>query len=374
MSKTFLKIISVLSLLLPAAASADVNGRRHCSESRENIKVSGDEIISGVRIAVEDINARGGLNGEKINLITRSMTNGDDGLAVSTAQMMAVNTSPKDKMSLVIGPYCDNAFDEVAAIYAKANIFQIIPTTISAREATKNHKGLVKMVGYKDRQGKDFYNYYKNNFADKRVALVYDSNNREIVEIAAAIQGEFRKEGDADKLRAFSFETYNQNYGRLADAIFKNNIDLAYILGKSRSIAKLSKELKSEKKDFVIFTNKYQAQDDFNRIMGDLAEGSYFIALPSLKDNPNFAETLVKLRLLGVEPEGLSVYGYSAVKLWEELVEKADSFSYNKLASVLNSQSVDTGWGETMFNNGNPQNSINYGIYQLQSGEYTQVY
>ena len=354
MSKTFLKIISVLSLLLPAAASADVNVAVIAPKAGE-YKSFGDEIISGVRIAVEDINARGGLNGEKINLITVD-DQCDDRLAVSTAQMMAVNTSPKDKMSLVIGPYCDNAFDEVAAIYAKANIFQIIPTTISAREATKNHKGLVKMVGYKDRQGKDFYNYYKNNFADKRVALVYDSNNREIVEIAAAIQGEFRKEGDADKLRAFSFETYNQNYGRLADAIFKNNIDLAYILGKSRSIAKLSKELKSEKKDFVIFTNKYQAQDDFNRIMGDLAE------------------TLVKLRLLGVEPEGLSVYGYSAVKLWEELVEKADSFSYNKLASVLNSQSVDTGWGETMFNNGNPQNSINYGIYQLQSGEYTQVY
>ena len=372
MSKTFLKIISVLSLLLPAAASADVNVAVIAPKAGE-YKSFGDEIISGVRIAVEDINARGGLNGEKINLITVD-DQCDDRLAVSTAQMMAVNTSPKDKMSLVIGPYCDNAFDEVAAIYAKANIFQIIPTTISAREATKNHKGLVKMVGYKERQGKDFYNYYKNNFADKRVALVYDSNNREIVEIAAAIQGEFRKEGDADKLRAFSFETYNQNYGRLAGAIFKNNIDLAYILGKSRSIAKLSKELKSEKKDFVIFTNKYQAQDDFNRIMGDLAEGSYFIALPSLKDNPNFAETLVKLRLLGVEPEGLSVYGYSAVKLWEELVEKADSFSYNKLASVLNSQSVDTGWGETMFNNGNPQNSINYGIYQLQSGEYTQVY
>ena len=168
MSKTFLKIISVLSLLLPAAASADVNVAVIAPKAGE-YKSFGDEIISGVRIAVEDINARGGLNGEKINLITVD-DQCDDRLAVSTAQMMAVNTSPKDKMSLVIGPYCDNAFDEVAAIYAKANIFQIIPTTISAREATKNHKGLVKMVGYKDRQGKDFYNYYKNNFADKRVA------------------------------------------------------------------------------------------------------------------------------------------------------------------------------------------------------------
>ncbi len=372
MKKTFGKIISVLSLFLSGAASADVNIAVIAPKAGEYESL-GSEIISGVRIAVEDINARGGLRGEKINLITVD-DQCDDRLAVSTAQMIAVNTSPKDKMSLVIGPYCDNAFDEVSAIYAKAGIFQIIPTTVSASEGARNHKGLVKMVGYKDRQGKDFYNYYKKHFADKRVALVYDSDNREIVEIAAAIQSEFRKEGDADKLRAFSFETYNHDYSRLAGAIFKNSIDLAYILGQSRSIAKLSKELKSEKKDFVIFTNKYQAQEEFNKIMGDLAEGSYFIALPSLKDNPNFAETLVKLRLLGVEPEGLSVYGYSAVKLWEELVGKADSFAYDKLASVLNSQSVDAGWGETMFNNGNPQNSINYGIYRLQSGEYTQVY
>ncbi len=372
MLRTFTQIISALSLLLPSVALADVNVAVIAPKAGE-YKTLGDEIISGVRIAVDDINAQGGLKGEKINLITVD-DQCDDRLAVSTAQMMAVNTSPKDKMSLVIGPYCNNAFDEISDIYAKAKIFQIIPTTLSAKEATKNQKGLVKMVGYKDRQGKDFYNYYKQNFANKRVALVYDSNNREVVEIAAAIQGEFRKSGDADKLRAFSFETYNNNYGKLAKAIFKNNIDLAYILGRSENIAKLSKELKSEDKDFVIFTNRYQAQEDFNRIMGDLAEGSYFIGLPSLKDNPNFAETLVKLRLLGVEPKGLAVYGYSAVKLWEELVEKADSFAYDKLASVLSTQKLDTSWGETMFNNGNPENSVNYGIYQLQSGEYTQVY
>lgn len=372
MTKTILKIISILCLFMSGAAYADINVAVIAPKAG-NYKNFGDEIISGVRIAVEDINSKGGLKGEKINLITVD-DQCDDRLAISTAQMMALNSSQKDKMSLVIGPYCSNAFDEVSGIYAKANIFQIIPTTISAKEATKNHKGLVKMVGYKDRQGKDFYNYYKANFTDKRVALVYDSNNRDIVEVAAAIQGEFRKVGAANKLQAFSFETYNKDFDKLSDAILQNNIDLAYILGKSRTIAKLSKELKSRKKDFVIFTNKYQAQDDYNQIMGDLAEGSYFVALPSLKDNPNFAESLVKLRLLGVEPEGLSVYGYSAIKLWEELVDKSDSFSYNKLASVLNNNTIDTGWGEMMFNNGNPQDSINYGIYKLQSGEYTQVY
>lgn len=372
MRKTVIKIISILGLFISGAAHADINIAVIAPKAGD-FKSFGDEIISGVRIAVEDINNNGGLKGEKINLITVD-DQCDDRLAVSTAQMMAVNTSKKDKMSLVIGPYCSNAFDEVSSIYAKANIFQIIPTTISAKEATKDHKGLVKMVGYKERQGKDFFNYYKANFGGQRVALVYDSNNRDIVEVAASIQSEFRKEGDSDKLLAFSFETYNKDMEKLSKAILQNKISIAYILGKANIIAKLTKELKRSKKDFVIFTNKYQAPDDYNKVMGDLAEGSYFIALPSLKDNPNFAETLVKLRLLGVEPEGLSVYGYSAVKLWEELVDKSDSFSYNKLAQTLNESTIDTGWGEMMFNNGNPQNSINYGIYQLKSGEYTQVY
>ena len=69
MSGTFTKIISALSLLLPFGALADVNVAVVAPKAGE-YKTLGDEIISGVRIAVDDINAQGGLKGEKINLIT----------------------------------------------------------------------------------------------------------------------------------------------------------------------------------------------------------------------------------------------------------------------------------------------------------------
>ena len=61
-------------------------------------------------------------------------------------------------------------------------------------------------------------------------------------------------------------------------------------------------------------------------------------------------------------------------RLWQELVRKADSFKYDKLARALAENKFDTGWGEMMFNNGDPSNSISYGIYQIRNGEYTQVY
>ena len=94
----------------------------------------------------------------------------------------------------------------------------------------------------------------------------------------------------------------------MAQDITVQGNDVVYILGKSENIAELSRNLKDEKKDVVIFTNRYQANGNYEELLGDLAEGSYFVALPSLKDKPSFTETLVRLRLQGAEPEGLGVY------------------------------------------------------------------
>ena len=82
----------------------------------------------------------------------------------------------------------------------------------------------------------------------------------------------------------------------------------------------------------------------------------------------------MRLRLQGAEPEGLGVYSYSAVKLWQQLVEVSDSFKYNDLAKKVQGRKVRMVWGEEEYKNGNPLRPVNYGIYQLQSGSYTQVY
>ena len=358
-------------VLIGNPAHADVNIAVIAPQAGES-QAFGEELISGVRIAVEGINAQGGLNGEKINLITVD-DRCDDRLAISTAQMMAVNTSPADKISMVVGPYCSNAFDEISGIYAKAKIFQIVPTAVSSQNAGENYQGLVKMAGYKDRQGIDFYNFYSRRYPESKVAVIYDSNNREIVEIAATLQQEFKQHGKLDKLQAFSYASY-QDTEDLANAVTQAGIRVAYILGSPSQSAEMAKLLKSEDKKFDIFVSKDKAQEDYNEIMGKLANEIYYVGLPSLKDSPDFAETLVKLRLHGIEPEGLGVYGFSAVKLWESLVKKADSFDYAKLSSALNNGSVDTLWGSAVFNNGTPEKALNYGIFIRHGGQYTQVY
>lgn len=364
-------ILSVL-MMIPEQVFADVN-IAVVAPLAGDYKILGLELVKGAQIAVDEINNNGGLEGEKINLVVID-DQCNDLLAVSTAQMIAVNSSAKDKMNLVVGPYCQNALGDVAQTYAKAKILQIIPTSVSEKEAAVDSKSLVKMVGYSEQQSLDFFKFYLKNYDNQRLALVYNSNSKEVVGVAAALQEEFHKAGKLIDFKSYNFSKYQKDYAQLAEDIVGDKTQVVIILGGSKEVTRLAKALRHEDRNLPLFINRYQVQGRYFEDMGSLAEGTYFLSLPTLKDNTEFTETLVKMRLLGVEPEGLSVYSYSAVKLWAEMVNKNSSFKFDKLAASLLGTSFETTWGQVSFKNGNPENAVNYGIYQFHDGEYTQVY
>lgn len=372
MLKTWIKIILPAVMILPNLAAADVNVAVIAPMSGEYQK-QGQEVISGAKIAADEINADGGLQGERVNLVTIDDPC-HDLLEVSTAQMIAVNSSSKDKMNLVIGPYCTNSFSKVADVYAKGKILQIMPTPVADVDVGKSHQSLIKMVPGTEQQSKDFFKFYLNNFNNKKLALVYDSRRKDVVEMAADLQNEFNAAGKSLDFKSFNFANYNDDFAKMADDIVDDGFTMAYIAGEAMDVSRLAGELKREKKRFVLIANRYQVGKVFLDELGSLANGAYLLGLPSLKDNPNFTETLVKMRLLGVEPEGLSVYSYSAVKLWEDMVHRTKSFSYSKLSAAIKNGSFNTAWGDVAFVNGQPQNTVKYSIYQINDGEYTQVY
>lgn len=372
MLKSVLKILPAVAFMLAANAFAVVNVAVIAPRVGE-FKQFGDELTGGVKIAVDDINTNGGIRGERINLVVVD-DQCNDRIAVSTAQMMAVNSSPQEKINLVIGPFCDNAFEKISEIYAQAGIFQIVPTPVGKEAAANHREGLVKMVGSYEVQGPDFYKFYQDNFSGKKVALVYNGEMRKAVEIAAAVQNEFRKNGQAEALNTYDFAHYGKSHSGLVRDVAAQGNRVVYLLGEAQNIAVLARDIKDEDRQMVIFTNSYQTNERFWELLGDLAEGTYSMALPLLKDDPDFTETLVRLRLQGAEPEGLGVYSYSAVKLWQDLVDSSDSFKYKDLVKKLNGRSFQMVWGEEKYINGNPTNPLNYGIFQFQGAEYTQVY
>ncbi|MCQ2735353.1 MAG: ABC transporter substrate-binding protein [Alphaproteobacteria bacterium] len=366
----FLYIICLFFAVFSTTATAGVTIALVAPKAEEYVQ-QGEELNKGVKRAIDEINNKGGLLGKKINFLAVD-DQCNDSIAISTAQMLSVQK--EKQIVLVIGPYCANSFDKVADVYAHAKIFQIIPTTVNYTQAKTIKKGLVKMLGYTNQEAKDFFNYYNSNFAGKKVAIISNTNDAESMEEAQAILSEFQKHGKSVVIKLYTYDMTNKDYVDLAEMVQKNRNEMAFLLGTAKNIRKIARRLREIDENFILFTNKYTANKSYFDYLGSLADGTYFMELRGRNDDPELAETLVKLRLSGFDFEGLSLYGYSAVKLWKSLVEKAKSFEYDKVSAYLNDKNIKTEFGNKMFHNGAPRVSESYAIYRYENESYVKVY
>ena len=338
-----------------------------------DFKLYSEEIIGGVEIAVDEINEKGGLKKQKINLVRIDDPCGDV-LSLTTAEMISLNRSQDDKIQLVIGPLCYNQSEKIADLFASSEIFQIHPLGGSRSLYQHSHKEVVEMLGDIKQQAVDFFRYYMNSHQEKKLAVVYDSTHPEMTEISREIQHLFTKSGLGDKLTAFSLEAFADNSEQLAKHLNETGVDVVFIMANSDLTIETILNVKKTNSEMIFFVNRYYGGYKLIRKLGSYAEGLYIVSLPSLTSNPNFAEYLVKLRLLGIEPVGLMPYGYLAVKMWEYLVEQEKGVNYKGLQNKLNNHLIPAGWGNVVYKDGIPDRSLKYVIYRYENEGYTQVW
>ncbi len=335
-----------------------------------NAERFGNELIEGAQIAVDMINEDGGLLGDKLNLIAVD-DRCEDAFSVSTAQMIALNSSKEDKVDLVIGPYCDSKFEEVTSIYEQNRIIRITPMPLNEKQNSIVSKGLMKIGGLISNQAKVFVDYYQRKFIGKNVAFVYDSSIPKTTETAFETQVLFNLKS-LYGLKLFDLSAYDKKYNELVDEILLN-AQVVYVLAAAEPTAIIVQKIQEESSDTAIFVDAYMATGHIFRELGNFVEGIYFLSYKNIKDEPSFTEKLVELRIKGKEPKGLGVYGYAAVNLWAQLVRDANSVDFDLIDKQKNKNEYEMPWGMTRFENGIASKTGEYSLYQIKNGEYTQA-
>lgn len=328
----------------------------------------GHELVQGVKIAAQDINNHGGFLGQQINVVVAD-DRCEDIFAVSLAQMLSVR---EEKPNVIIGPYCSNGFNEAADVLAKAKILQIVPVPLAGEKAFVPGAPL-KIAGLRSEQAEVFFKYYEHNFAGQNVAVAYDSSDKAMVGVATALQQKFLDAGQGARLSSFDFAQYGDDYELMAKEILHNN-QIVYILGTGEETAELTLEIRDQDENVAVFTDRYLADENYREIMGFNTDGLYYLGLKNFKDSTYFTETLVNLRLQGMEPIGLGVYGFAALKLWAEVAQKAGGFAYDDMKKAAAKGEFMMPWGNMSFANGNFSGNAIYGVFRRQGEEYTQVY
>lgn len=366
------KLMLGAMLLFPFNASADIN-IAVMTPMGGDYKYFSEELIDGAKIAVDEINNRGGLEGRKINLIPIDDPC-DDALSLSAAQMMALNKSEESKIQMLLGPYCGNSAEQIANLLAKARIIQIHPTSVSKARYKTPQPGVIRFTGFKEEQVKELLRFVNSHYPKQTLAVVYDGSNPDMASVVGAFREEYSRPENDKSLILSDYGLPGVTLETAAAKVIDGGASLVYIMGGSDQIIELADRLKNIDGELVLFADRYQLYKKFTRKIGKLSESSYLLSMPSLTSNPNFASSLVRLRLWGIEPKGLMPYGYLSVKMWAGMVKGAKSFNYDKLLRQLDGKTVETGWDNVVYTNGVPDKSLPYIIYRVKDGEYAQVY
>ena len=158
--KSFFAFLFLLLLSLPA--HADITIGLAGPFSGENAYL-GDWMKHGAEAAVDDINAKGGVNGQKLVL-----QEADD--ACDPKQAVAVaNKFMSQGIKFVVGHGCSGSSIPAVKAYAEENVFMITPISTNPAVTDSGYNKVFRTIGRDDQQGSADANYIMKYFQGKKI-------------------------------------------------------------------------------------------------------------------------------------------------------------------------------------------------------------
>lgn len=222
MNKTFKKIVAAaMSVAMIATLFTACGGNGQGGEKMLKIggigpttgacAVYGEAVRNGAQLAVDEINANGGVNGFKLELDFQ-----DDENDVEKA-VNAYNNLKDGGMHVLLGTVTTNPCLAVIDYTKDDNIFQITPSA-SAQGVIKNDNAF--QVCFSDpNQGTASANYIADNKLATKIAVIYDSSDS----YSSGIYNTFKTQAAAKNLeivsaKAFTSESAQDFSAQLTDA------------------------------------------------------------------------------------------------------------------------------------------------------------
>ncbi len=150
MFRRILPLCLILAMLLSACAQPAAGGKIRIGLEAP---LTGDYAYEGkgfqdaVQLLVDQTNAAGGINGQQVELVV------DDDKGDPKEASLVADRLVSQKVNAVIGAYNSSATEPASAIYNKANILHITPSSTRVSLTDKGYKQFFRTCFLDDRQG-----------------------------------------------------------------------------------------------------------------------------------------------------------------------------------------------------------------------------
>jgi branched-chain amino acid transport system substrate-binding protein len=323
----YASIAAALSLIFARPAAAEIRLAVGGSITGSDA-VFGTQLKMGAEQAVEDINASGGILGQKI-LFEIGDDAGDPKQGVSVA-----NKFVGDQVAFVIGHFNSGVTMPASEIYAENNILDITPASTNPLITERGLALIFRTCGRDDQQGA-VAAHFLASLGPKKIAILHDKTT-----YGKGLADETRKDLAKLGIKDVLYEGINKgekDYSAVVSKIKASGADILYWGGYHTEAGLLVRQMRDQGVNTVLMGGDALASDEFASVGGAGAEGSFMTFPPDPRNRPEAAGVVKKLQAKNYNPETYTLYSYAAVEVIKQAAEAAKSVDPEAVAKVLHS-------------------------------------
>ena len=322
----------------------------------------GEQIQHGAEMAVADINARGGVLGQRVELMLADDAC-DPGQAVAVAKKLV-----SDGVVFVAGHVCSHSSIPASQVYEQAGVLMISPASTNPRLTDEGGDNVFRVCGRDDQQGMVAGDYLADHWGDKSIAFLHDGST-----YGEGLADETRKRLNKRGVQEAMYEAYapgGRDYSELVSRLQAARVDVVYIGGYSAEAGLIVRQARDQGYEAQIVSGDALTNEEFWMITGPAGEGTLVTFGPDPRANAEAAPVVKQFRDQGFEPSGYTLHTYAAVQAWAQAVEKAGSLDLDAVIASLRSHAFQTVLGEIGFDTKGDVTAPGYVWYVWNNGAY----
>jgi len=293
----------------------------------------GAQLKQGTEQAVEDINAAGGILGQKIVL-----SSGDD-RADPKEGVSVANKLSGDGVKFIIGHFNSGVTIPASEIYQENGILEITPSATNPKVTERNLWNIFRVCGRDDQQGGVAGAIIANKYKGKRIAIVHDKTT-----YGQGLAEETKKALNAKGMKEVFFEGVNKDdkdFTALVSKLKAAKPDLVYWGGLHDTGGLILRQMRDQGLKAPLMGGDGLADDEFASIAGPGAEGTLMTFSPDPRTNAkNKAIIDLYRKKRGFEPQAYTLYSYAALQVIKQAAEQVKAIDPKKIAEVMHSGKV----------------------------------
>ena len=287
----------------------------------------GAQLKNGAEQAAADINAKGGINGQKIELVF-----GDD-VSDPKQGVSVANKMVGDGVKFIMGHFNSGVTIPASEVYAENGVLMITPSATNPKITERGLWNAFRTCGRDDQQGEVAGKYIASALKGKKLAIVHDKTT-----YGKGLADETQKAANKEGVKEVLYEGVNtgeKDFSALVSKIKAAGAEIVYWGGLHTEGGLIVRQMRDQGVTATMMSGDGITSDEFASIGGDGVQGTLMTFPPDPRKRPEAAAVVKAFEAKKFNPEAYTLYSYAALEVIAGAAAEAKSLDPKKIAETI---------------------------------------